>query len=377
MRSAGQTVVVIGSGIAGASTAFALARRGVRVVIVDDGSPGQATAASAGIILPWATATDGTYYQLYADGAAFYPELLERLADAGVAKTDYRRTGGLIVNADPGLLDTSYQRVLERRQSAGAVVGDVERIDNASAKQLFPPLADGLDAIFISGGGRVDGRTLRDGLLEASTRLGALRRSGHAVIINSAGRAEVRVDDEPLGADAVVAAGGAWTAALLNDVGCAVPVEPQRGQITHLRVAADTSLWPTVHPISHHYLVAFDDSRVVAGATRETGSGFDVRVTAAGQLQVLQDALSIAPGLADATVIETRVGLRPRAEDLPIAGRIPELSNLFVATGYGPAGLTMGPRIGDALARMIINEDAPEIAGIAPTRRSDRDSESV
>ena len=104
---------------------------------------------------------------------------------------------------------------------------------------------------------------------------------------------------------------------------------------------------------------------MVVGATRETGSGFDTRVTADGQLQVLRDALSVAPGLADATLIETRVGLRPMAE-LPIAGAVPDRPGLYVATGYGPAGLTMGPVIGDAVARMLIGEPAPEIVAIAP-----------
>src|SRR5699024_8103429 len=119
---------------------------------------------------------------------------------------------------------------------------------------------------------------------------------------------------------------------VLHHLDLSVPVAPQRGQITHLRLPdADTSRWPTVHPLSHHYLVPFDEGRVVAGATRETGSGFDPRVTAAGQLQVLQDALGIAPGLADATHIETRVGLRPLPDQLPVAGALPGHEHIYVA----------------------------------------------
>ena len=335
------------------------------MVIVDDGADGQATAASAGIIMPWATNTDGIYYQLYADGAAYYPELLEQLAEAGVQRTDFRRNGGLIVNADPDRLTAVHDLLVQRKAAAGAVVGNIDRIDNAAARELFPPLADGLEAIFVSGGGRVDGRTLRDALLQAAETLGAHRRHGHAEIRMAGGRAIAAVDGEPIGADAVVVAAGAWTSELLSSVGFAVPVAPQRGQITHLRVAADTTNWPTVNPLSHHYLVAFDASRVVVGATRETDSGFDVRVTAAGQLQVLQDALSVAPGLADASIIETRVGLRPSADE-PIAGAVAALPGVHVVTGYGPAGLTMGPRLGDVLARQVLGEPTPEIDAIAP-----------
>ncbi len=50
---------------------------------------------------------------------------------------------------------------------------------------------------------------------------------------------------------------------------------------------------------------------MVAGAPRETGSGFDVRVTPGGLAEILANALSVAPGLAAGTLLETRVGLRP------------------------------------------------------------------
>ncbi|SDT16579.1 NAD(P)/FAD-dependent oxidoreductase [Microlunatus soli] len=371
--SADLQVIVIGAGIAGASTAFALARRGIAVTIIDDGAAGQATAASAGIILPWSTDNEGAFYELYAAGAAFYPQLLELLADAGVTRTDYRRTGGLVVNADPAKLDAVQQRVIARKATAGEVVGDIERLDNAAARELFPPLGPDLDAVFISGGGRVDGRTMRDALLQAAVGSGARRLTGRATVERAADdhdRPRVRLAGELLTADAVVVTAGAWSRDLLNAYGYVAPVQPQKGQISQLRVSDDTTRWPTVHPISHHYLVAFDEGRLAVGATRETGSGFDTRITAAGQLRVLRDALSIAPGLADATLIETRVGLRPLADDLPVAGAVPESPGLYVATGYGAGGLTMGPVIGDAVARSILGEDAREIAAITPVWHS-------
>ena len=43
-------IVIVGAGMAGAATAFALARRGAAVTVVDDGRAGQATAAGAGIV---------------------------------------------------------------------------------------------------------------------------------------------------------------------------------------------------------------------------------------------------------------------------------------------------------------------------------------
>ncbi|UBU10532.1 NAD(P)/FAD-dependent oxidoreductase [Nonomuraea gerenzanensis] len=361
-------VIVIGSGIAGASAAFALSRRGAAVTVVDSGEAGQATAASAGIIAPWASAVEGPFYDLYAAGAAYYPEVIGLLAEAGVERTDYRRNGELLVHEDPALLDEAQARVEARARDAGAVVGEVRRIGNDEVRALFPVLADTLEGVFISGGGRVDGRTMRDALLQGAARYGARQVRGRARL-RPQGPPLVEVGADLLAADAVLVASGAWADELLEPRGLRLAVEPQRGQISHLRLdGVDTSGWPSVHPLSHHYLVAFDDSRVAVGATRETGSGFDARVTARGQLQVLSDALRIAPGLADATLIETRVGLRPLAqEQVPIAGPLPGTDGLHVVTGFGAAGLTMAPYTGDALARSILGgEPVPELAPFAP-----------
>lgn len=352
------TAIVIGTGVAGAATAFSLARRGVTVTLVEAGFDGTATAAGAGIIQPWSSAVTGEFYELYAEGADYYDELIAQLAAVDVLDIGYRRAGALVVNRDAGVLDEVEARLAGRIPNARSA-GEVSRILNSRARDLFPPLGDGFDALHISGGARVDGRALRAALLAGARTLGATVVQGTASIapVDGGGWA-VRVDDRLLEADTVVVAAGAWTNRLLEPLGRRIPVEPQRGQITHLRVGtADTRFWPSVHPVASHYLVAFDDSRVVAGATRETGSGFDPRVTAEGQRQILDNALSVAPGLADATLIETRVGLRPLPDgELPTVGALQGLDGLYLNAGFGAAGLTMGPLVGDRLAATMTGE---------------------
>ena len=368
-------IVVVGSGIAGASVFFALARRGEEVLLVDDGAAGQATAASAGIIEPWSSLSSGAYYALYTSGAAYYPELLSQLDEVGISDAGYRRTGGLIVNRDSGTLDAAHERLERRRHEYGATMsamGTVERIGGERARALFPPLAEGLDALLVEGGGRVDGRTMRDALIAGGRTLGGTVESGHAEPLEDTA---VQLNGRRIDADAVVIASGAWSAIDLSARGVRAPVQPQRGQITHLRLeGVDTSGWPTVYPLTHHYIVSFDDGRIVVGATREDGVGFDPRVTVEGQVQVLHDALSIAPGLIDATVIETRVGLRPMAEGgVPVVGEVPGHPGLFVATGYGAGGLTMGPMLGDMLARSIGGEHVSGLDVTHPGALGDND----
>lgn len=50
---------------------------------------------------------------------------------------------------------------------------------------------------------------------------------------------------------------------------------------------------------------------------------------------------------------------------LPYAGAVPGADGLWLASGFGAGGLTMGPLIGDGVARLILGEEAPEIAHLA------------
>jgi D-amino-acid dehydrogenase len=194
--------------------------------------------------------------------------------------------------------------------------------------------------------------SVREIVVVHSTRVFAeLLRRGNRV-------SGVRVNGELIEADAVVVAAGAWAPKILEPVGVQLGVAPQRGQIVHLRLpGTDTARWPVLLPLNSYYLLAFEDSRVVVGATRETNSGFDYRLTAAGVAEVLNAGLAVAPGLASWTVHEIRIGFRPLARDnRPKLGPVPGVDNLLIGNGLGPSGLTMGPYSGALLANATLGK---------------------
>jgi D-amino-acid dehydrogenase len=201
-------------------------------------------------------------------------------------------------------------------------------------------------------------------LRRAAERRGARFRDGAAGLVARGGRVSGILLDggDVADADRVIVAAGAWAPEVLEPLGVRLAVAPQRGQITHLRLeGVDTGSWPVVLPPGNHYLLAFGDSRVVVGATRETGAGFDYRVTADGQSEVLNQALAVAPGLGPATLVETRIGFRPVGPDVrPMLGRIPGLDGLIVGNGLGASGLTTGPVAGRLLAQLALGE-APDL----------------
>lgn len=353
-------VVVVGAGIVGASTAFHLVEAGVDTVVVDRAHPGKATLAGAGIVCPWPTSSaEPDFVALYCAGAGATARLVERLAALGEADTGYGRVGAIVLARDDAELEAT-ERLVRDRSTADSDAGDIERLTGVEAQQRFPPLRDDYGGLWIGGAARLDGRLLSAALLRAA-RLEPV--PGVVELVTADDRVTgVVVDGERIHADAVVVAGGAWTAGLLARHHVTVDVEPQKGQIVHMRVTDPdgvppaTGVWPTILPPGPHYLVPFEDGRIVCGATRETGSGFDTDVTVGGQREVLAAAIRWAPGLAGATLLETRVGLRPLARSgRPTIGPVSDLDGLFVGTGMGAGGLTIGPHAGRLLADHVLD----------------------
>ena len=378
-------IVIIGAGVLGASAAFHLARVGTQVTVIDAGLDGRATAAGAGIICPWVSGVeDRDFYRLYTAGGEYYPELIAALAEAGETDLGYRRAGAMLVSDDARELAWLERMACARQVPA---MGEVARLTPARARAMFPPLAPGLGGVHVAGGGRVDGRRLAAALLRAAAACGASIMRGHATLAVAAGRAVgvdvvgVDGDAERLGADRVIVTAGAWANKVMRPSSLGVAVEPQRGQIVHLRLeGVETEDWPVILPPGSHYIVPFDGGRIVAGATRETGAGFDYRVTASGQAEVLSEAMRIAPGLQAATVLETRVGFRPVATaGRPLLGWMEGIEGLALGNGLGAAGLTIGPFAGRLLADLVTGQAVSvDLAPFAPAgQRATADAQAL
>jgi D-amino-acid dehydrogenase len=371
---AGYDVVVVGGGVVGATAAYRCVARGARTLLVDARHPGRATDAGAGIVSPETEIRDGSANQVLAQAAAvFHPALVADLEAEG-CDTGYSRVGKLIVARDEREAEwlDAYLGILLDPARPGRVPDGIRRITVDEARDAFPHLGDVTAAAWSDHAARLDGRLFAAALLDVATRRGLA--TSHAPVERieryargARGVTGVVVDGRTIATRLVIVAGGAWSPALAGQLGVTLDIAPQRGQIVHLAVDDPASArWPVVNPLAEHYLVAFP-GRVVVGATRESGVGFDARTTASGVARVLDDALSVAPGLADATVLEVRVGLRPvAARGYPYLGELPDVPGCFVATGHGPSGLTYGPWSGAVVADAALGEASADLAPFAP-----------
>src|SRR5699024_8662450 len=122
-------IIVIGSGILGATTAYKLAKSGAQVTVIDRNEYGQATGSAAGIICPWLTQRrNQAWYWLAKEGARLYPILINELKEDGETKTGYAQTGAIHMHRDEQKLFATEQRALKRLSTAPEM-GTITRLD--------------------------------------------------------------------------------------------------------------------------------------------------------------------------------------------------------------------------------------------------------
>lgn len=353
--------IVIGSGILGASTAYQLAKMGADVLIIDRKDKGQATDAAAGIICPWISQRrNQAWYRLAKAGARFYPELMEELKSEGETETGYAQVGALSIHQDLEKISNMEERARKRKADAPEI-GDITRLNENETHEQFPLLEEGYHSVRISGAARVDGRALRDALIRSAQRKGAIVIDGDASLEYQSSRVTgVTVGTDSYSADKTIVCAGAWAGQLLQPLGIRLDIRFQKAQIMHLQVqdSQDTGNWPVIMPPSDQYLLAFDQQKIVIGATHENEiEGYDTRITAGGMQEILNKGLTLAPGLANSTFQEVRVGFRPFTPGfLPVIGAVPDWDDLLAANGLGASGLTMGPFIGNQLAKLALGK---------------------
>lgn len=358
------------------SVAYHAVLAGAEVVLIDRRDPGRATDAGAGILAPesnWHDAEE--WFPLGMAACDYYPELVRLLAADDAGDPGYAPCEQLIVaigEDEVALLNEAKRVVFARQERRGAPEADALRTAlSGETRRRFPPLAETRGAIYCRNAGRVDGRLMAAAMERGAVGRGLTVRTASVEQLLHEGNRVVGVETEgeSIRGGAVVIAGGAWSPRFGTQLGVKIPIEPQRGQIVHLDLRGeDTAGWPIINAFRGHYLVPWEDGRVVAGATREDGSGFEPVTTAEGVREVLSEALQLAPGLRDAAIREIRVGLRPVTPDkMPVLGRVPGREGVYLATGHGATGLQLGPYSGKRVAEMALGKDATEV-DLAPYR---------
>jgi D-amino-acid dehydrogenase len=413
-------VMILGSGVIGVSTAWYLAKAGMRVTVVDrqpgaalETSFANAGQVSPGYSTPWAAPgipmkafrwlfqkhaplalrPDGSLFQLQwlaqmlancgADRYAVNKERMLRVAEysrdclrelraeTGIAY-EGRQLGTLQVFRKPAQLEAAA-RDIEVLKEVGV---PFELLDAHGIARVEPALAQARDRLV--GALQLPGDETGDCQL-FTTRLAAMCESAGVrfeygrTIESLAGNGDridgVVIDGRLRHADHYVLALGSWSRRLALDVGLSIPVYPLKGYSLTVPIV-DASRAPRSTVMDETYKVAvtrFDDRIRVGGMAEVAGHDMSLNPKRRATLEMVVGDLFAGAGDLPAASFWT--GLRPMTPDgTPIVGRAPQ-RNLWLNTGHGTLGWTMACGSGSLLADQISGRH-PAISadGLGPER---------
>jgi glycine oxidase len=338
-------VVIVGGGIIGGSIAFDLARRNLRVAVLDRQElMHEASWAAAGMLSPAPDCPAAIpLVPLARASLAIYAKFVGAVEDASGISTGYRG-GGAVEVICHGDVERELSTLVALLHGLGLAcdalpLDDIHNMEpalgrNARAAALLPDECS------------INPRRLTAAVLAAAASENAELCPGMEVTsLHIDGKRCVGVktsSGEIFHAAQVVLAAGCWSSRIPEAAPFA-PTAPVRGQLAALRHSGI----PIRHVLrsEHGYIVprGMDSPQtVVVGSTLEN-AGYEKRVTSGGIEKILSAANELVPGLAAAEIIETWSGLRPGTPDqLPILGPT-DIDGLVLATGHYRNGILLAP----------------------------------
>jgi glycine/D-amino acid oxidase-like deaminating enzyme len=330
--SAAVDVRVMGAGIFGLSIAYACARRGARVAVVDPAGPGAgASGGLVGALAPHVPEGWNPKKQFQFESLAMAPEWWAGVEAVAGHSAGYARSGRLQPVADAAALDLAG----ERGMAARALWRDIAvwQIEPAPAGDWAPVSPTGM-VIRDTLSARVHPRAAVAALVAAVRALGG------------------RIGTEAAGAGGPVvwATGHAGLSDLSAATGRAVGtgVKGQAALLALDRRDAPQIFADGVHVVPHA------DGTVAIGSTSERA--FADPAATDGQLDaLLARAVAVCPALAGAPVIDRWAGVRPRARSRsPMLGPWPGRAGHLVANGGFKIGFGIAPKVAEVMADLVL-----------------------
>jgi glycine oxidase len=329
--------LVVGAGIIGASIAWRLAGRGLRVTLIDAGTlGGEASWAGAGMLAPGGELDRSVAWSDFAlESLRLYANYVAQLTVTTGLSIDFRQCGAIeIAHSEREWANLSARSA--RQQALGIRVGPGPR-----PYSLFYPD----DAI-------VDPRDTMRALRVACTRSGVHLLEGTPIrrIDICGGKVAIAERD----ATFAVLAAGAWSSSIpvfVDGTTYVIPrTWPVRGHLLGYKLRPGL-----VGPILRHehtYILQRSNGFTIAGTSTEY-AGFDRTINPAITADIRQRAEDLLPELRSAGEPEVWLGFRPGADE-PVIRRVPG-STLWLAYGHYRNGILLAPATAERVTNEIIS----------------------
>lgn len=367
--------IIIGAGVHGASLAFQLARRGLRVLVLEAATLGAgATGRSSGLVR--------MHYDLEAEAGlawASFPTFRDWADVVGAGDCGFVRTGFLqLEEADHA---ERLRSNVAMHQGLGIPSLLVGRDDVA---RLAPGFAvDDIElAAYEPESGYADPSGTTAGFIAAARARGAELVQGAAVTAIRVESGKVSGVESARGAfDApmVVDAAGPWAGRIARLVGLELPIETWRHDTAYiLRPSEAPAHFPTViDDVNAMYFRPEGRTMTLVGLEDDSAIGGDPDVDAAAPApgfaeRAVERVCRRVPGLADGRLHSIQRGIDGLTPDQrPIIGAaVDGPAGFYLDCGFSGTGFKLAPAVGAALAERIVDgrSTTADLTPFAPER---------
>ncbi|HUG13198.1 MAG TPA: FAD-dependent oxidoreductase [Opitutaceae bacterium] len=400
----GRHIVICGGGVIGLSCAYYLAREGHRVTVVERSAEGADSCAhgSAGYVSPshvvplaapgmvalgikWMLDSRSPFYVKPRFDAGFLRwsrlfwkscsrENVERgapvlrdlcLASRALFAEFSREVGNVFEFQERGLLNLCFTQALLDHETHGLArlanqLGIEARVlDAAATARIEPGVRMAIaGSVYFPIDAHVTPRLFMPALLEALKKFGVEFRWSTEIIgwVDGTDRAlrAMRTTGGEIGGDMFVAAAGAWSPRLVDELGIRLPVEAGKGYSLTIPESPVQVSVPMILAESRVAVTPMGRALRFGGTMELTGINSTIRPERVEQIKAA--ARSFFPDFPANAFdgIEPWSGLRPVSPDgLPYIGRFAARPNLIAAAGHAMLGLTLAPITGALVADVV------------------------
>ncbi len=355
LRKIAAEMAIVGGGIVGCAAAYYLARRGVKVVLLEKSSiGGEASGRNGGGVR--AQCRDRRERPLAMASIKLWVGLEAELG----FDVEYVQGGNIRMATNDERMATLRREGEEEREDGLAV----QMWDRDELRRRAPYLGDiFLGAKHCPTDGTANPLLATRAFGWAAKRVGAtiLTRT-EAVNIGVQARqvTSVTARDEDgeivVEASQVIHAGGPWTPQLSRTLGIQVPIEPARS------VLAVTQRMPPLFKefVSSHDLAVYGrqarQGHVHIGGVGTPEQTFDQNMPAASIAHLAWGATEMVPALRGANFLRTWAGtLEMTPDKVPIIGPVNGIQGYLLASGFSGHGFCLSPIAGKLLSELIVD----------------------
>lgn len=354
-------IVIIGGGVMGASTAYHLAKRGTKDILLlekeqffGQGATGR---CAGGVRYQFSTEINVRLSQLS------LPMLARFEGEIGQG-IDYHQCGYLILLSNQKDLD-QYEMNLRLQNGLGV---ETILLDGEEIRQRLPMmnLEDIVAGTYNPKDGLADPNSVVMGYINASSRLGVNSLTGVEVTGLEILGNEISAVDTRHGkveTPTVINAAGPWAGKIGEMVGVDIPITPLRRQMLTTTPLPDIPTdFPFVIDFARSLYFHREGEGLLTGMSNPHETpGFDQEVDPEWELKHLEAAIKRMPLLENAGLLSHWAGLYENTPDAhPVFGATP-VPGFYVCAGFSGHGFMHGPASGLIMSEIILDGKATSL----------------